>query len=55
MQCIITFVNVKVTIDKEHYLPADSAGGVDIFTVGGKIRVSSTLESRLELISNQVS
>jgi len=46
--------NTKVTIDREHYLPADSAGGVEMSTRGGKIRVSSTLESRLELISNQI-
>jgi V-type H+-transporting ATPase subunit E len=44
----------NVTIDNEHHLPADSAGGVELLTPGGKIKVSSTLESRLELISSQI-
>jgi V-type H+-transporting ATPase subunit E len=44
----------NVTLDKEHYLPADSAGGVDMTSKAGKIRVASTLESRLELISGQI-
>uniref|UniRef100_A0A0M3ILC1 DHC_N2 domain-containing protein n=1 Tax=Ascaris lumbricoides TaxID=6252 RepID=A0A0M3ILC1_ASCLU len=43
----------KVTIDRMNYLPAESAGGVELSAKGGKIRVSSTLESRLELIANQ--
>ena len=46
--------STNVTIDKEHYLSADSAGGVEMSSKGGKIRVSSTLESRLELISGQI-
>lgn len=45
----------KVTIDKENYLPEDSAGGVEIYAKAGKIKVSSTLESRLDLIAGQVS
>lgn len=45
----------RVIIDKDNYLPPDSAGGVEVLTQGGKIRVSSTLESRLDLIANQVS
>ena len=44
----------SVTIDKEHYLPEDSAGGVEMSSKGGKIRVSTTLESRLELIAGQI-
>jgi len=43
-----------VTIDKDNFLPPDSAGGVEVLTKGGKIRVSSTLESRLDLIANQM-
>jgi V-type H+-transporting ATPase subunit E len=42
----------KVTIDTSNYLPADCAGGVEVYKVGGKIRVSSTLESRLALLSH---
>lgn len=44
----------RVIIDKDNYLPPDSAGGVEVLTQGGKIRVSSTLESRLDLIANQM-
>jgi len=44
----------NVTIDNEHYLSAESAGGVEMLSKGGKIRVNSTLESRLELISGQI-
>lgn len=44
----------NVTIDNEHYLPSDSAGGVVMTTKNGKIKVESTLESRLELISGQI-
>jgi len=44
----------RVIIDKDHYLVPDSAGGVEVLTVGGKIRVSSTLESRLDLIAGQM-
>jgi len=44
----------NVTIDEEHYLSHDSAGGVEMGTRNGKIRVSSTLESRLDLIAGQI-
>lgn len=45
----------KITINKEHYLPEDNAGGIELTTKGGKIQVVSTLESRLDLIAGQVS
>lgn len=44
----------KITVDVKHYLPDDSAGGVELSTMGGKIQVSSTLESRLALVSSQI-
>ncbi|VDD86176.1 unnamed protein product [Enterobius vermicularis] len=44
----------KVTIDKQNYLPSDSPGGVEMTAKAGKIKVSSTLESRLELIASQI-
>lgn len=46
--------STKVTIDKENYLPEDSAGGVELLAKGGKIKVKSTLESRLDLIAGQI-
>lgn len=44
----------KVVLDKQNFLPSESAGGVELSARAGKIKVSSTLESRLELIANQV-
>jgi len=44
----------KVTIDRENFLNPDIAGGVELYARDGKIRVISTLESRLELISQQM-
>uniref|UniRef100_A0A1I7XR77 V-type proton ATPase subunit E n=1 Tax=Heterorhabditis bacteriophora TaxID=37862 RepID=A0A1I7XR77_HETBA len=44
----------SVKIDRQHFLPSESAGGVEISAMGGKIKVSSTLESRLELIASQI-
>ncbi|CAJ0601252.1 unnamed protein product [Cylicocyclus nassatus] len=44
----------KVTIDKQHYLSPESAGGIELTAKAGKIRVSSTLESRLDLIASQI-
>ncbi|VDN53411.1 unnamed protein product [Dracunculus medinensis] len=43
----------EVKIDSD-YLPAESAGGIELSAKGGKIKVSSTLESRLELIASQI-
>ena len=44
-------VPLQITIDTSTFLPADSAGGVELLSKAGKIKVSSTLESRLELLS----
>uniref|UniRef100_A0A7E4VJW1 V-type proton ATPase subunit E n=1 Tax=Panagrellus redivivus TaxID=6233 RepID=A0A7E4VJW1_PANRE len=44
----------KVTIDTHNYLSDESAGGVELYAKGGKIKVSSTLESRLGLIAGQI-
>uniref|UniRef100_A0A915DAR0 V-type proton ATPase subunit E n=1 Tax=Ditylenchus dipsaci TaxID=166011 RepID=A0A915DAR0_9BILA len=46
--------DTNVTIDNEHYLHPDSAGGVEMSAKSGKIKVLSTLESRLELIAGQI-
>lgn len=46
--------DTKVHIDKENFLNPDIAGGVEVLARDGKIRVTSTLESRLELLSQQV-
>jgi len=50
----LTGVETKVIIDQENYLPPDIAGGVEVMKKDGKIRVVSTLESRLELLNSQM-
>ncbi|KAL3102105.1 hypothetical protein niasHS_003514 [Heterodera schachtii] len=44
----------EVKIDNEHFLSPESAGGVELLAKDGKIRVSSTLEARLDLIADKI-
>ncbi|EAA08088.2 V-type proton ATPase subunit E [Anopheles arabiensis] len=46
--------DVVVTLDTENFLPADTTGGVDLLAQSGRIKVANTLESRLELIAQQL-
>lgn len=46
--------DVVVTLDTDNYLPAEATGGVDLITHSGRIKISNTLESRLELIAQQL-
>ncbi|PIK50514.1 putative V-type proton ATPase subunit E, partial [Apostichopus japonicus] len=46
-------MELSVKIDTDNYLPAEITGGVELFSKNGKIKVSNTLESRLEMISRQ--
>ncbi|KAG9342681.1 hypothetical protein JZ751_016118 [Albula glossodonta] len=39
---------------QDNFLPADISGGVEIYNADGKIKVSNTLESRLDLMAQQV-
>jgi len=41
-------------IDTTNHLPADCAGGVELTAKQGRIKVTNTLESRLELLSRQM-
>lgn len=50
----ITKKDVNVKIDQDNYLAADSCGGVDLLAAKGRIKVSNTLETRLELIAQQL-
>ncbi|ETE70149.1 V-type proton ATPase subunit E 1 [Ophiophagus hannah] len=45
---------VDVQIDQDNFLPEDIAGGVEIYNSDSKIKVSNTLESRLDLIAQQM-
>lgn len=47
-------MELSVKIDTDNYLPAEITGGVELFSKNGKIKVSNTLESRLEMISRQM-
>jgi len=46
--------DTKCFVDQENFLPQDIAGGVELYTNGGKIKVENTLESRLDLIAQQM-
>nr|KAF6451695.1 ATPase H+ transporting V1 subunit E1 [Molossus molossus] len=54
MYKIATKRDVDVQIDQETYLPDEIAGGVEIYNGDRKIKVSNTLESRLDLIAQQM-
>ncbi|XP_046890332.1 V-type proton ATPase subunit E 1-like [Hypomesus transpacificus] len=46
--------NIVVRIDEQRFLPSDISGGVELYNDNGKIKVSNTLESRLDLIAYQM-
>ncbi|XP_025926231.1 V-type proton ATPase subunit E 1 isoform X2 [Apteryx rowi] len=46
--------DVDVHIDQDNFLPEEIAGGVEIYNSDGKIKVSNTLESRLDLVAQQM-
>nr|XP_033807652.1 V-type proton ATPase subunit E 1 [Geotrypetes seraphini] len=46
--------DIDVIIDQDNCLLPEIAGGVEIFNADGKIKVSNTLESRLDLIAQQM-
>lgn len=41
-------------IDSNNYLPDSCSGGLELLAKGGRIRVTNTLESRLDLMSRQM-
>jgi len=45
---------VNIKIDKETFLPANTCGGVEVIAQKGRIKVSNTLESRLDMIARQM-
>ncbi|XP_018581809.1 V-type proton ATPase subunit E 1-like [Scleropages formosus] len=49
-----TKTNVEVRIDQDNFLPPETSGGIEIYNRDGKIKVSNTLESRLDLIAQQM-
>ncbi|XP_078529759.1 V-type proton ATPase subunit E 1 [Lissotriton helveticus] len=45
---------IEVVLDQDNHLPHEIAGGIEMFSGDGKIKVSNTLESRLDLIAQQM-
>lgn len=46
--------NLEVRIDQDNFLSQDISGGIELYNGDGKIKVSNTLESRLELLAQQM-
>jgi len=46
--------DVKCIIDDKNVLPADLAGGCELYAMYGKIKVSNTIEARLSMIFQQI-
>ncbi|XP_061532899.1 V-type proton ATPase subunit E 1-like isoform X2 [Phycodurus eques] len=46
--------HIAVQIDMDHFLPSSICGGVEVYNDNGKIKVSNTLENRLELLAQQM-
>ncbi|XP_038048861.1 V-type proton ATPase subunit E-like [Patiria miniata] len=44
----------EVKFDEENFLGADITGGIEMYTANNKIKVTNTLESRLDLMSRQM-
>ncbi|KAG8227534.1 hypothetical protein J437_LFUL008406 [Ladona fulva] len=45
---------VNLKIDTESYLSHDACGGIELLALRGRIKVTNTLESRLELLAQQM-
>lgn len=46
--------NLEVRIDQDNYLSPEFAGGIELYNARGNIKVSNTLESRLDLMAQQM-
>ncbi|XP_071792209.1 V-type proton ATPase subunit E-like [Asterias amurensis] len=44
----------EVTLDKDNFLGEDITGGIEMYAFNRKIKVTNTLESRLDLMSRQM-
>lgn len=50
----VTRKEVAIKVDQDIFLSPDSCGGVELFAAKGRIKVSNALETRLELIAQQL-
>lgn len=46
--------DINVRVDQDNFLPPEISGGVEIYNANGKIKVANTLESRLDLMAQQM-
>ncbi|KAJ8391059.1 hypothetical protein AAFF_G00096800 [Aldrovandia affinis] len=46
--------NIDARIDQNNFLSSEISGGIEIYNADGKIKVSNTLESRLDLMAQQM-
>jgi len=46
--------DVQIKIDQENYLAANSGGGIEALAQKGRIKISNTLETRLDMIARQM-
>lgn len=46
--------DLLIKVDKETYLPVDTCGGIELVAQRGRIKIPNTLESRLDLIAQQL-
>ncbi|CAG9112908.1 V-type proton ATPase subunit E [Plutella xylostella] len=46
--------DVTLKVDTEHYLPVGTCGGIELVAARGRIKIINTLESRMELIAQQL-
>ncbi|VVD03606.1 V-type proton ATPase subunit E [Leptidea sinapis] len=44
----------QLKVDTENYLPPNTCGGIELVAVKGRIKICNTLESRMELIAQQL-
>lgn len=45
---------VHLKVDKESFLPANTCGGIDLIAQKGRIKISNTLETRLDMLARQM-
>ncbi|KAJ8682711.1 hypothetical protein QAD02_018503 [Eretmocerus hayati] len=46
--------DINLKLDQENFLAADSCGGVELLAARGRIKITNTLENRLELIAQKL-
>lgn len=46
--------DVNLKLDSDQFLPVETTGGIELFAQRGKIKISNTLEARLDLIAQQI-